>query len=820
MSQEAVNYTEFPEYVLQPMTDRVKSIRERYRNSYPRVDIARYKLITEFYMNNPQLTGLMRKAKSFEYICENIPPFIDEGELIVGSQGTCFRASPIYAEYCFAEDSIIQECKNKTVSQRDKDIYEIDDETMEYIAETGDFWLTRANGVMVDAYMPDFYAENVAGNGVITFRERGNSTRPVGHFCANYNKVIRKGLGAIKAEAEQKMAEMEGHLFGDSVDHYMFYRGVSIVCGAMITLAKRYSAKAEQMAEAETDETRKAELMQISETMGWIMENPCRTFREAVQAMYFYHTCMGLDGNMHGMTFGRVDQYLGDFYENDVSSGVITPEEAQELIDLLFLKVAQINHFEGYSAFAGLGYTSGSLMTIGGVDADGNDATNAVTYMMLQASGRLILHDPPIALRIHNGTPQKLWEAGIETTKIAGGVPTFENDEVIIPALMHHGLSLEDARGYCLIGCVEPGGCGNEWTCAGATGMENFFNLANCLLLAVNNGYNPMPNFDGSPAKQTGLATGYLYEMETFDDVLEAIWKQMKYFIDWQMTLTNVFEYVTRQQHPILTASATIDGCMESGTDVMFGGAKYNSCGMAGIAIGNIVDSLATIKYMVYDEKLISAEELLDAVVHNYEGKEDLRQFIVNSCPHYGNGIEWVDEFAHIVGEKFQQMTDEVYGYRCKMRPGLWPVTMNVLFGFLTYATFDGRLAGTPLSDGISPVQGMDKNGPTTVLRSVSHIDQTKLGNGTLLNMRFSPTAINRPDGKMKLENLMQTYFDLGGMQLQINIVGTDELHAAQERPEDYKDLVVRVAGFSVYFTELFEGSQNDIIARTELEMM
>lgn len=814
-------YTEagFGRYELKPVTARVGRVREHYRSSVPVISIERYRLITEFYMANPQLTGVLRQAKSFEHICQNIPPYIGEDELIVGSQGTCFRAITIYPEYYFSDGAIYTECLENRIRDRKKDYYEIDDESIAYIAETGEFWRSRANGALVDAYIPEFYAEKVAGNGVITFKDKGNSTRPVGHFCADYNKVIRKGLGAVKAEAEDRMAQMEGRIFGSDMDKYNFYRGVAITCGAMITLAKRYSAEAARLAALEKDEKRRAELEQIARTMDRIMEKPCRTFREAVQALYFYHTCMALDGNLHGMTLGRVDQYLGDFYDRDIATGVITPEEAQELLDLACLKFAQMSNVEPYGAFAGLGYTSGSLMTIGGVDKNGDDATNEVTYMILRSAGRLVLHDPPIALRIHKNTPQALWEAGIETTKIAGGVPTFESDDVIIPSLMHHGFTLADAREYCLIGCVEPGGCGNEWTCAGGTGMENFFNLANCLLLAVNNGYNPMPTSDGSPAKQTGLATGYLSEMASFDDVLAALWKQMEYFIDWQMTLTNSFEYVTRQEHPVLTASATIDGCMESGRDVMFGGAKYNSSGMAGIAIGNIVDSLAVIRHMVYDEKVITGEALLRAVTDNWEGREDLRQYILNECPHYGNGIEWIDRLAHLVGEKFQQLCDKTYGYRCKMRPGLWPVTMNVLFGFLTHATFDGRKAGTPLADGISPVQGLDKNGPTAILQSVAHIDQSKLGNGTLLNMRFHPATLQNPDGKMKLENLMKTYFDLGGMELQINITDTKTLREAQKKPEDYKDLVVRVAGFSVYFTELFEGSQNDIIARTELSM-
>ena len=462
------------------------------------------------------------------------------------------------------------------------------------------------------------------------------------------------------------------------------------------------------------------------------------------------------------------------------------------------------------------GYTSGQLMTLGGVTKDGKDATNAVTYMMLQSAGRLVLHDPPQSLRIHKGTPDALWEAALETTQIAGGVPTFESDDIIVPALMARGLPLESARNYCLIGCVEPQGCGDEWANPGGSGTESFFNLLNAFLLAINNGVNPMPWPGGKPGAQVGLPTGYLYEMETFDEVLDAVKKQIEYFANWHVSLVNTFEYVASEHMPLPVVSATIDGCMEKGKDVMKGGAKYNSTGNAGIAIGNITDSLAVIKHMVFDKKLISAMELYDAVMTNWEGKEDLRQRILNEAPHYGNGNDYVDRFAKWVSDVYADAINSATGPRGRWSAGLYPVTAHVLFGMMTAASPDGRKKGEPLCDGISPVQQLDKNGPTATIRSVSAIDQEKFGNGTLLNMRFHPTALGNETGKEKLKDLIKTYFGLGGMEMQFNIVSGDVLRKAQKKPEDYRDLVVRIAGFSAYFVEMYKASQDDIIKRTE----
>ncbi|NLN06973.1 MAG: hypothetical protein GX167_05070, partial [Firmicutes bacterium] len=381
-------------YKLKPITERVQKIRDRYRNTQPEICTSRYRLVTEFYLQNPDLTGILKRAKNFKHLCENIAIRIDEGEVIVGAQSAKFRACALYPENSI--EWLLEELESGFISTRDIDPYIISEEDKEYILKTGDFWRKECMSAKMTPYIPPGYLDHI-GNGVIMLRDKGWAQAPVGHFCTNYDKAIRKGFAAIKAEAEAKVAELEEKgIYGDSINRYNFYRAVSIVCDGMIILTKRYARLAEELAAKETDPVRKKELEAMADTLNWVMEKPCRTFHDALQALFMYQTCLCLDANMHGISFGRVDQYLGDFYEADLAAGRITPEYAQELVDLFYLKVAEMNKPWSYGAtLANPGYTSGQLMTLGGVKPDGTDATNAVTYMMLQSSGRLLLHDPP-----------------------------------------------------------------------------------------------------------------------------------------------------------------------------------------------------------------------------------------------------------------------------------------------------------------------------------------------------------------------------------------------------------------------------------------
>ncbi|MDD6189386.1 MAG: pyruvate formate lyase family protein [Clostridiales bacterium] len=806
-------------YEFKPMTDRVKKIREKYRNTRPKVDINRYRLVTEFYMNNPQLTGILKRAKNLRNLFENMPVHINEDEVIVGWQGASYRCCALYPETSF--NWFMKELRAGTIPKREQDPYDIDPEDEKYLLETGDFWDKNSMSAIVDEYMPRYHRDNMTGNGVLFFGPKDNCQSPVGHFVANFWTATQKGFGAIQREAEEKMRKLEEDgIYGDSIYKYNFYRAVSIVSEGLIHWSKRYGKECERLAELEKNPERKAELLRMADTLNWIMENPCRNFHDAVQCIYLYQLAMCMDGQQHGISYGRVDQYLGHYYEQDIANGTITPEYAQEILDLFYLKVAECNKIWSEGATkSGPGYTSGQLMTLGGVDKDGNDATNAVTYMMLQSAGRLVLHDPPQALRIHDGTPDELWEAAIETTKRCGGVPTFESDKVIIPALMKRGIPLEDARNYCLNGCVEPSVGGYEWAQPGGTGTESYLNIANAFLLAINNGINPM-RFPGGPEpKQTGPATGYLYEMTSMDQVLEAVKTQFDFFCKWQISCINAWESMASFHNPLPMVSATLEGCMENGKDCQAGGAKYNSTGNSCIGLGNVADSLNIIDYVCFREKIATTRELYDAIMANWEGYEELRQIINGRAPRYGNGDPEADKYVDFTASTYANAINRGTGPRGRFSAGCYPVTANVIFGWFTWATPDGRKFGDPLTDGISNVQGMDKNGPVSFINSVLNFDQSEYGNGTLCNMKFHPTALKGEGGTAKLRAVMQSYFDGGGMELQLNIVSSDTLRDAQVHPENYKDLVVRVAGFSAYFVEVFKGCQDDLIRRTEMGM-
>ncbi len=799
------------------ITPRVAKMRERYRSTVPHVCTARFRIVTDFYMNNMAITGILKRARNFKNLCEKMPVLVNEDEIIVGEQVSSYRATAIYPEINF--EWLVKELTEGDVSARESDPYIISDEDKEYILSTKDFWLQNNMSAFFDEYIPEGY-KKLAGNGALMYGLKNNAGTPVGHFCAGYDRACTVGFGAIKREAEEKMEEIErGGIMGNTNRQYNFYRAVAIVSEGIITWSKRYAQECLRLAELEACPERKAELLEMADTLNWIMENPCRNFHDAVQCVYLYHMAMCLDGQQHGISLGRVDQYLGKYYEADLAAGRITPEKAQEIMDLFWLKLAEPNKMIQYfpSTVANPGYTSGFLVTAGGVDKEGKDATNPITYMMLQASGRLVLHSPPLALRIHKGTPEDLWELAIETTKRAGGVPTFESDDIIIPALMKRGLPLESARNYCLIGCVEPSGCGDEWAQPGGTGCESFVNLAGCLLLAINNGNNPMPDPAGVIHNDVGLKTGFLYEMENMDQVLDAVKQQIEFFVRWHVACECAWESVAEINMPLPIVSATYDGCMEKGLDVIWGGARYNCTGNSSVGIGNVADSLNIIRYMCFDKKLCTTRELYDAFIANWEGYEELHQIVLNEVPHFGNNDPEADQYMRWVAEVYGNAVNTATGPRGRWSAGLYPVTLNTVLGWGTWATPDGRKATLPLSDGISPVQGMDRSGPLATLNSVLDFDQSEFANGTLLNMKFHPTALSGADGVAKLKAVMQTYFDRGGMELQMNIVSSDTLRDAQKHPENYKDLVVRVAGFSAYFVEVFKDCQDDLIRRTEM---
>ncbi|MDO4529092.1 MAG: pyruvate formate lyase family protein [Lachnospiraceae bacterium] len=801
-----------------PISERVQNMRKLYRNTLPKIDLNRYKLVTEYYQTHPQEIGILKRAGNLKNLFEKMPTPIRENERIVGYAGEEFRSSPLFPENSFAW--FLNEMDH--LRDRDVDQYILEDEDREYILQTGEFWVKNCMSAAIDAIYPEEYYRDVLGNGVLNYRDHENCQNPIGHFCGNFWTVVDKGLGGVLEEARQKKADLlEKGIRADDARRFEFYRAVEMVTEGIITYTKRYAAEALRQAELCTDEKRKAELLSMADSLNWIMEKPCRNYYEALQACYMYQLGMILDAQLHGISYGRLDQYVGKYAERDIAEGFLTQEEAQELTDLFMLKVAEVNRVWSERATrTAPGYTSGQMITLAGVDSEGNDVTNVVTYMVLQSSARLKLHNPPVTVRTHDGTPEELWDAAIETTKQVGGVPIFEADEVAQESLMRRGIPIEDARNYCINGCVEPCVCGSDFANSGGDGNNSYTILPAALWCAINNGTNPFQFPGGPEPKATGPKTGYLYEMESMEDVLNAYKTQMDYYTKWQVSMVSCYEYLYAERMPLPLLSATMTGCMESGLDVMWGGSKYNGAGNSSIGHGNVADSLNIIDQICFREKKATTRELYDALMANWEGYEDLHQYILGRCTHFGNDDPEADKYLKFVADTYSQGITRGRSVRnCSWSAGCWPVTLNVALGKMVCATPDGRKSGDPLSDGISPVQSMDKNGPFSTINSILKFDQRDYANGTLCNMKFHPTALQGADGNRKLRAVMESYFKRGGMELQLNIVSADTLRKAQQTPEEYQDLVVRIAGFSAYFVEVYKEAQDDLIRRTEMSV-
>ena len=800
-------------FKLTPVMPRVQKLRDKYRDTVPAIDAERTRIVTDYYKKSKNIHPAVRRATALYEILSKMTIRVEDDELIIGNMGKYFHTCAYAAEYN-GLDWVAEELKSGEFDKKiaaDGLAY-MDEEDRAYVCDPDilQYWRDNDLSALLDANLPDGF-EAVSSAGVLPHRPDGSGRTPHGHFNTNYQKAVVKGFGAIRREALARLEELSGNIWGSDAEKYFFYKAIVISCDAIILFSKRYAAECRRQAGAITDETRRSELISMANSLEWIMENPARTFHEALQALLLYHFAIAIDGSTLGITIGRIDQHTGSYLENDLNAGRLTMEKAQELMDCFFIKLGEfclagnsmMNHFIG-------AYSNNQRLTISGRRPDGTDATNNATYLCLQSAARLMLHDPTLSLCLHKDSPPALREAGIETVKRVGGIPTFENTDLIINLLNQRGLPLEEARNFCVIGCVEMSGSGCEFSNVSSPYSKTFFNVSNVVLQAINNGTNPMNSREG------GLKTGYLYDMKSFDDVRAAFEKQLKFFMDWAFSVGNVLEYIGNPQMPIPLASATMDGCMENGRDMVLGGAKFNSTGAAVIGIATAIDSLAAIKYLVYDEKVCTARELYDAVTANWEGYESLRQAAAN-CPHrFGNGDPEADELASWVSDLYTGRFNAYIGPRGIHRAGMYSAGVNLVTGYITHATPNGRKAHDVVSDGGSPTHGADTCGPTGVAKSVLALHPENYPNGMQFCMRFHPSCVEGTEGTEKLRLFAETFFDEGGMQLQINVVSTDTLRAAQENPEAHRDLVVRVAGFSAYFVELYKGLQDDIIQRTD----
>lgn len=794
-------------FVLSPVSARVKKLRDIYREAIPTLDSERTRILTEYYKESMNEVPIIRRAKALQNILSKMTIRVEPDELIVGNIGKYFRGCLLWPEYTglswlvrqfdsgFFDEKTAADGK-MIMLQEDRD----------YIRSVEAFWKENGIAAALNAAMPD-ELETIATANIVSHRWKSEGFAPAGHFNTNYRKAVEKGFGAIKQEALDKLDALRGKVGGQDAEKYFFYKAIVICCDAIIMFSKRFAVECRRQAEGDVTEERRAELLQMADSLEWIMENPARTYWEAAQVVYMYHMVLNTEGSYLGLTIGRFDQHCGDYLERDLAEGRITREFAQEITDCFFLKVADM-----FMPNVG-SYSNNMRLTIGGRKRDGSDATNALTYMCLQASARLKLHDPTQSLCLHKDSPAELWEAGIETAKIVGGIPTLDNADLIIDALHKRGLAIEDARDFCIIGCIEISASGCEFANVSSPFSKTHINVNNIFLQAINNGINPQNG------KASGLKTGYLYEMNSFEEVKDAFAKQLEYFMDWHFTLNNLIENVGNRIMQVPMASATMDGCMESGKDMLLGGAKYNSTGNATFGIGTLFDSLAAVKYAIFDKKICTAQELYDAVMANWEGYETLQQRIKTEAPHYGNGDPEVDQIGKWAMDLYVGKVDSLVSARGHHRAGIYGAGANIQQGLETYATPNGRKNKEPVSDGASPVQGMDTCGPTGVALSVTALDPSRFANGMQFCMKFHPSSVQGKEGTEKIRQFVSSFFDMGGMQIQYNVVDAATLRDAQVNPNDYKDLVVRVAGFSAYFVELEQAMQNDLINRTDIAM-
>jgi formate C-acetyltransferase len=776
----------------------VERIKERFMAITPEICVERAKLITESYKETEAEPINIRRAKALEKILAGMTVFIGEDELIVGNQTTKPRSTPIFPEFSWKW----LEAELDRLAKRSGDVFLISEENKKALRELFPYWDGKTTNERATALMTE-EAKDAQAAGVFTV---GNYFfNGVGHISVDYAKVLAEGLSGIIAEAKAELAGLDV-TNPEHLKKMHFLRAVVIANEAVIHFAERFADLAQTIATAEKDPGRKAELKEITRICRKVPAQPAETFWEALQSFWFVQLAIQLESNGHSISPMRFDQYMYPYYLASRDSMPVA--QMQELLDLLWIKFTEINKVrdEGSTKAFG-GYPMFQNLIVGGVTRDGEDATNKLSFMCLQATANTRLYQPSISIRIHEGTPDALFMRALEVSRIGLGMPAYYNDRFIIPALLSRGLTREDARDYGIIGCVEPQVAGKTegWHDAA------FFNMAKVLELALNDGVDP------ATKKQLGPKTGVLTSFASFDDVLAAYKAQMAYFVKLLVISDNAVDIAHGERAPLPFLSSLADDCLVKGKSLQEGGAHYNFTGPQGVGVGNVADSLTALKKLVFDEKAVSLVELKDALETDFKDREDLRQMLVNRSPKYGNDNEEADELARqgalIYCKEVEKYTNPRGG---GFQPGLYPVSANVPLGTSVGATPDGRKAGTPLADGVSPVSGRDSLGPTAAVRSVSKLDHVIASNGTLLNQKFHPNALKDEQGLRNMKAVTETLFTNGGTHVQYNVVSRETLLDAQKDPEKYHGLVVRVAGYSAFFTALDKALQDDIIGRTE----
>lgn len=789
-------------------SERIITLKNQILNATPCVEIERALLLTESYKETEGYPTVVRRAKAFEKILNEIPIIIREEELVVGSLTIEPRSSQIFPE--FSNKWIKDEFE--TIGKRNGDAFQISEEAKKKLSDVFDYWEGKTTYELATSYMTK---ENILAMEENVYTVANYYFNGVGHVSVDYGKILEKGYRGIIAEVEGAMEKADKNA-PDYLKKRQFWESILISCEAVIKYANRYADLAEEMAEKEKNSRRKEELLAIAKNCRKVPEFGASNFYEACQSFWFVHAIINLESNGHSISPARFDQYMYPYYEMDTKNKDFDIDKVQELIDCIWIKLNDLNKVrDAISTRAFGGYPLFQNLIVGGQSREGKDATNDLTYMCIDATAHVKMAAPSFSVRIWNKTPDELLMRSCELSRLGLGMPAYYNDEVIIPALVNNGLTIQDAREYGIIGCVEPQKPGKT------EGWHDsaFFNLARLLQVTIDNGM--------SNGKQIGPKTGEFTEFTSMDEIIEAYKKQMEYFVQQLITTDNAIDIAHAERAPLPFLSCMVDDCISTGKTLQEGGAHYNFSGPQGVGVANVGDAFGAIKHLVFDTQKLSLKDLKDALDTNFgenaenekdaKKHEEIRQLIKNKTPKFGNDIDDVDELARmgalIYCKEVEKYTNPRGG---NFHPGLYPAAINVLFGDLIGPSLDGRKAHEPLADGVSPNTGADTHGPTAAVNSVAKLDHFIASNGTLLNQKFYPGSIQGTKGLQNLGSLLRSYFDQKGMHVQFNVVDRDTLIAAQENPEEYRDLVIRVAGYSAQFITLDKRIQDEIIRRTE----
>ena len=791
------------------LTERMQAFREEVLDAKPYIDAQRAVLATEAYKENQNQPRVMVRALMLQKILEGMSIYIDDKSLIAGNQATKNKNAPIFPEYTM--EFVMNELD--LFEKRDGDVFYITEETKDQLREIAPFWENNNLRARGEALLPeevDVFMET----GVFGMEGKLNSGDA--HLAVDYEQLLKIGLVGYEKRVRQLKAELD-LCVPENIDKYVFYKAVLIVIEAVKTYADRFSLLAQEMAE-NAQSHRKDELLEISNICSKVPYEPASSFKEAIQSVWFIQLILQIESNGHSLSYGRFDQYMYPYLKADLEKGVITDEEAVELLTNLWIKTLTINKVRSQAhTFSSAGSPMYQNVTIGGQTPDKKDAVNKLSFLVLKSVAQTRLPQPNLTVRYYNGLNKEFLDECIEVMKLGTGMPAFNNDEIIIPSFIDLGVKEEDAYNYSAIGCVEtavPGKWGYR-----CTGMS-YQNFPRILLAVMNDGV------DVTSGKRFVKGYGYFRDMKSFEELQDAWDKSIREITRLSVIVENAVDLASERDVPDILCSTLTQDCIGRGKTIKEGGAVYDFISGLQIGIANMADSLAAIKKLVFEEKKITPQQLWDALQDDFMSEENqkIQSMLINEAPKYGNDDDYVDQ---LVVEAYDSYINEIKKYpstRYQRGPvggiryaGTSSISANVGQGYGTMATPDGRKAHTPLAEGCSPAHAMDKNGPTAVFKTVSKLPTHEITGGVLLNQKVTPQMLATEENKEKLEMIIKTFFNrLHGYHVQYNVVSRETLIDAQKNPEKHRDLIVRVAGYSAFFNVLSRATQDDIIERTE----